>query len=268
MKDHCHENAKRIALQLVKETDEATGVKSDKGLFDKYYDQTCREINHKVKELQWDKRRFEVDLFMLSKRELSDEVKLAWTEEMIEYFAKRCEEIIDDEKNGHYTDDDAYNMEEVDDDTSGSANFISQNEVVNGIDTSMAQMQGDFNVTLNVEECSNSFGVIDKDMDVFRKVLSDLCLDDIISFGMFYTWTQKRMNPESGSLKKLDRVLGNPSFLTCYGSCFAKFLPYMTSDHSPTVIVYPDIKSAKPKSFRFMNFLADKPDFLATVKKN
>ncbi|GJT46938.1 RNA-directed DNA polymerase, eukaryota, reverse transcriptase zinc-binding domain protein [Tanacetum coccineum] len=142
LKDHCHENARRIALQLVKETDEATGVKSDKGLFDKYYDQTCRETNHKVKELKWDKRRFEVDLFMLSKRESSNEVKLAWTEEMIEYFAERCEEIINDEKNGHYTDDDAYNMEEVDDDSSGSANFISQNEAVNGIETSMAQMQG------------------------------------------------------------------------------------------------------------------------------
>ncbi|GKC99545.1 RNA-directed DNA polymerase, eukaryota, reverse transcriptase zinc-binding domain protein, partial [Tanacetum coccineum] len=43
---------------------------------------------------------------------------------------------------------------------------------------------GDFNVTLNVDESSNSFGVIDKDMDVFRKVLFDLCLDDIISYGM------------------------------------------------------------------------------------
>ncbi|GJX76492.1 RNA-directed DNA polymerase, eukaryota, reverse transcriptase zinc-binding domain protein [Tanacetum coccineum] len=95
---------------------------------------------------------------------------------------------------------------------------------------------GDFNVTLNVDESSNSFGVIDKDMDVFRKVLSDLCLDDIISYGMFYTWIQKRMNPESGILRKLDRVLGNPSFLTSYGSCFAKFLPYMTSDHCPAVI--------------------------------
>ncbi|GKF65815.1 ribonuclease H-like domain-containing protein, partial [Tanacetum coccineum] len=63
----------------------------------------------------------------------------------------------------------------------------------------------DFNVTLNVDESSNSFGVIDKDMDVFRKVLSDLCLDDIISYGMFYTWIQKRMNPESGILRKLDR---------------------------------------------------------------
>ncbi|GJV71896.1 RNA-directed DNA polymerase, eukaryota, reverse transcriptase zinc-binding domain protein [Tanacetum coccineum] len=40
----------------------------------------------------------------------------------------------------------------------------------------------------------------------------------------------------------------------------------MTSDHCPAMIVYPDIKSAKPKSFRFINFLADKPNFLATVK--
>ncbi|GJR64260.1 RNA-directed DNA polymerase, eukaryota, reverse transcriptase zinc-binding domain protein [Tanacetum coccineum] len=127
---------------------------------------------------------------------------------------------------------------------------------------------GDFNVTTKVEECSNSFNVIDKDMEVFRRVLCNLELEDITSYGMFYTWIQKRMNPEAGILKKLDRVLGNASFLSSYGSCFAKFLPYVTFDHFPATLVHPDIKAIKPRSFWFMNFLADKPGFLRTVKDN
>ncbi|GKC99547.1 RNA-directed DNA polymerase, eukaryota, reverse transcriptase zinc-binding domain protein [Tanacetum coccineum] len=59
---------------------------------------------------------------------------------------------------------------------------------------------GDFNVTIKVEECSNSFNVIDKDMEVFRRVLCNL-------------------------------------------DCFAKFLPYVTSDHCPATLVHPDIKA-------------------------
>ncbi|GJT92152.1 hypothetical protein Tco_1080997 [Tanacetum coccineum] len=101
-----------------------------------------REIDIKVKELQWDKRRFEVDLFMMSKKVLSDDVKQAWTDDMEEYFLDRCEEIKNDERNGHYADnDDCFNMDEVHEDTSGSASFIVQNEVFSGIDVSMAQMQ-------------------------------------------------------------------------------------------------------------------------------
>ncbi|GJW04780.1 RNA-directed DNA polymerase, eukaryota, reverse transcriptase zinc-binding domain protein [Tanacetum coccineum] len=127
---------------------------------------------------------------------------------------------------------------------------------------------GDFNVIMNTDECSNSFNIVDRDMDVFRRVLHSLELEDIVSYGMFYTWIQKRRNPEAGILKKLDRVLGNASFLSSYASCFAKFLPYMTSDHCPAIIVYPDVKGFKPRSFRFMNFLTDKPEFLPIVKDN
>ncbi|GJT92142.1 RNA-directed DNA polymerase, eukaryota, reverse transcriptase zinc-binding domain protein, partial [Tanacetum coccineum] len=117
LRDHRLGNARKIALQLVKDTDKAIGAKSNKSLFDKYFNQICREITHKVKELQWDKN-------------------------MIEYFVVRCEEINNDKKNGHHADDDdCFNMDEVQEDTSGFASFMVQNEVFSGIDDSMAQMQ-------------------------------------------------------------------------------------------------------------------------------
>ncbi|GKA31462.1 RNA-directed DNA polymerase, eukaryota, reverse transcriptase zinc-binding domain protein [Tanacetum coccineum] len=111
-----HVNARANALRLVKEIDEATG---------------------------WERRRAEVDLFMLTKRPLMDDFKEIWTDDMVEYFLERCEEIKNDEKNGHYADDSGFDeMEEVGEDVSGSANFVTQNEVSSDIDGSMAQMQG------------------------------------------------------------------------------------------------------------------------------
>ncbi|GKA03854.1 hypothetical protein Tco_0676635, partial [Tanacetum coccineum] len=47
-----HVNARANTLRLVKETDEATGVKSNSNLYTKFYDQSCREDLIKVEELQ------------------------------------------------------------------------------------------------------------------------------------------------------------------------------------------------------------------------
>ncbi|GKC02083.1 zinc knuckle CX2CX4HX4C containing protein, partial [Tanacetum coccineum] len=143
LNENLHVNARANALRLVKETDEATGVKSNSNLYTKFYDQSCREDLIKVEELQWERRRAEVDLFMLTKRPLMDDFKEIWTDDMVEYFLERCEEIKNDEKNGHYADDSGFDeMEEVGEDVSGSANFVTQNEVSSDIDGSMAQMQG------------------------------------------------------------------------------------------------------------------------------
>nr|GEU80501.1 hypothetical protein [Tanacetum cinerariifolium] len=367
-------NARTAALKLVKENDEATCIKSSSDLCNKCYEQYYREELLKVKELQWVRRKAESDLFILSRRLLVDDIKDIWTDDMMKYYSDRCDEIKNDEKNGHYADDGGlFYTDEVDEETSGSAGFVTQNEVFNGISNATKQddvkllfveekismcavietqvskkfvnrvgdyvfgnwawvsnsvdsnrgcrimvgwdrsileanlislsdqvmhfevnfvhdhrkqfvsfvyatyterdrkplwrnlidhyclvnnepwvVLGDFNVTMNVEECSNSFNVIDKDIDDFRRVLYSLDLEDITSYGVFYTWIQKRRNPEPGILKKLDIISGNTSFLSSYGSCFAKFLPYMTSDHSSSILVYPDIKAIKPREEEYI----------------
>ncbi|GKF15620.1 hypothetical protein Tco_0057082, partial [Tanacetum coccineum] len=63
LNENLHVNARANALRLVKETDEATGVKSNSNLYTKFYDQSCREDLIKVEELQWERRRAEVDHF-------------------------------------------------------------------------------------------------------------------------------------------------------------------------------------------------------------
>ncbi|GJV15390.1 hypothetical protein Tco_1360713 [Tanacetum coccineum] len=75
-------------------------------------------------------------------------------------------------------------------------------------------------------------------------------------------------NPELEILKKLDRVMANGQFTSAYPAGYANFMPYLSSDHCPAVLTIPDVIRSKPRSFRFMNFLADKSDFLKVVKDN
>ncbi|GJT92141.1 RNA-directed DNA polymerase, eukaryota, reverse transcriptase zinc-binding domain protein [Tanacetum coccineum] len=127
---------------------------------------------------------------------------------------------------------------------------------------------GDFNVTLFDNENTHpnvrgDYGVRD-----FKDCVDNLGVEDIPMTGMFFTWIQKRQNPESGILKKLDRIMGNCHFLEEFKACVANFLPYNISDHTHALLTINEITSKKPKPSRFMNFLADKPEFLGIVKDN
>ncbi|GJZ78963.1 putative RNA-directed DNA polymerase [Tanacetum coccineum] len=127
---------------------------------------------------------------------------------------------------------------------------------------------GDFNVILRVNENSSGLAVRDNGMKEFRGCVERLEIEDINMNGFSYTWIQKRKCHESGILKKLDRVICNSHFVTSYPSSFATFLPYISSDHCSAVLTLPEISVRRPRSFRFMNFLADKKEFLGVVKDN
>ncbi|GJU84545.1 hypothetical protein Tco_1292091 [Tanacetum coccineum] len=44
------------------------------------------------------------------------------------------------------------------------------------------------------------------------------------------------------------------------------FLPYLTSDHCSTALIFPKAIQAKKRAFKFPNFVADKEEFLPLVK--
>nr|GEY84353.1 hypothetical protein [Tanacetum cinerariifolium] len=76
-------------------------------------------------------------------------------------------------------------------------------------------------------------------MNDFRDCVSDIKVEDIAMSGLQFTWNKKpRM--VGGLLKKLDRVLGNIPFMTYFPSAFARFLPFMLSDHTPAMFVIPE----------------------------
>ncbi|GJS08176.1 hypothetical protein Tco_0364972, partial [Tanacetum coccineum] len=70
---------------------------------------------------------------------LTEDLKDMWTDDMMEYYLMRCDEIKCDQINRHYNDFVAMStMDEVEEVRHGSASFIVQNDVSNGIDGSMS----------------------------------------------------------------------------------------------------------------------------------
>ncbi|GJR53136.1 hypothetical protein Tco_1403657 [Tanacetum coccineum] len=123
---------------------------------------------------------------------------------------------------------------------------------------------GDFNACLDPSERSSGCPKVTTAMNDFRDCVSDIKVEDIAMSGHRFTWN-KKSGLEGGLLKKLDRVLGNSSFMTLFPSAYAQFLPFMLSDHTPTVFVIPEVKKLKPKPFKFHNYLSSKDAFIPTV---
>ncbi|GKB41569.1 RNA-directed DNA polymerase, eukaryota, reverse transcriptase zinc-binding domain protein [Tanacetum coccineum] len=78
------------------------------------------------------------------------------------------------------------------------------------------------------------------DMQEVRDLVNTLEVDDLCSSGFFYTWTKSLKNPNCSTLKKLDRILMNDSFITKYCRAHGIFLPYLISDHSPGLLIFPE----------------------------
>ncbi|GKD38380.1 hypothetical protein Tco_1258587 [Tanacetum coccineum] len=84
----------------------------------------------------------EVDLFMCLQIPLFEEIKQTWTDEMEDYFDSLIEIQRSDRINRHFDDKNIDNMgDEVAEDNSAHASFMTQNNVSNMVDSSMAQMQ-------------------------------------------------------------------------------------------------------------------------------
>ncbi|GJY66826.1 hypothetical protein Tco_0469064, partial [Tanacetum coccineum] len=61
--------------------------------------------------------------------------------------------------------------------------------------------------------------------------------------------------------------MGNVAFVTSFPTSYAHFLPFLTSDHTPAVFAIPEVAKAKPKPFKFHNYLTGKDGFILAVKK-
>ncbi|GJT58680.1 RNA-directed DNA polymerase, eukaryota, reverse transcriptase zinc-binding domain protein [Tanacetum coccineum] len=126
---------------------------------------------------------------------------------------------------------------------------------------------GDMNVTLNVEEHSCGGSHITEEMQEFRDCINAVELDDIGSLGFYFTWTKSLKNPKAKVLKKLDRVMVSEGFLDEFADNHAIFQPFLVSDHSPALLIIPSNWKKKAKSFRFDNYIVDKPEFLKEVEE-
>ncbi|GKA33214.1 RNA-directed DNA polymerase, eukaryota, reverse transcriptase zinc-binding domain protein, partial [Tanacetum coccineum] len=94
-------------------------------------------------------------------------------------------------------------------------------------------MLGDFNVVLKINENTNGMNVRGEGIREFVECVKSLEMEDINMCGIF-----------------------------------ANFMPYLSSDHYHVVLCMPDVTVQKPKSFRFMNYLAEKTGFKEIVNDN
>nr|GEW45498.1 hypothetical protein [Tanacetum cinerariifolium] len=86
--------------------------------------------------------------------------------------------------------------------------------------------------------------------------------------GLFYTWITSPSKHNTSILKKLDRTMVNADFINKYGDAYARFHPFLTSDNSHVVLHIPNTLDKKKKSFKFLNFVTDKDDFLKVVRND
>ncbi|GJX67235.1 RNA-directed DNA polymerase, eukaryota, reverse transcriptase zinc-binding domain protein [Tanacetum coccineum] len=106
-------------------------------------------------------------------------------------------------------------------------------------------MMGDMNVILSPNEHSAGCSYMTCEMNDFKDCINNIKMEDVVSNGLFYTWTKNlyktKMGDATGVLKKLDRIMRNEEFI----------------DKS---------LKQKKKAFKFANFVADKKEFLPSVK--
>ncbi|GJS22552.1 RNA-directed DNA polymerase, eukaryota, reverse transcriptase zinc-binding domain protein [Tanacetum coccineum] len=121
---------------------------------------------------------------------------------------------------------------------------------------------GDINVTLYPNEHSSGSSRMTPDMMEFQDCLNKIEVEDICKSGLHFTWTKNLKKTKAGDmtgiLKKLDRVMSNEEFINQYPKAHAKFLSYIISDHTPSILCITTAFKKKIKAFRFSNFLIDK----------
>ena len=129
----------------------------------------------------------------------------------------------------------------------------------------------DMNVILQPNEHSCRVSYMTADMIEFQDCLNKVEVEDICRSGLHFTWTKNlhkaKVEDMTRVLKKLDRVMTNEEFLLKYPQVNAKFLPYIISDHTPSILSIPTNVKKKVKPFRFSKFLTRKQEFIPIVKE-
>ncbi|XP_028779226.1 uncharacterized protein LOC114735680 [Neltuma alba] len=111
---------------------------------------------------------------------------------------------------------------------------------------------GDFNNIISTNErIGGGRGNIQR-MNWFQQQIDGCGLFDLGFSGSKYTWKGPKVNGYARLYERLDRALGNSSFLTNMADCFVKILPRICfSDHSPIVLQFFQKSFSNSRPFRF-----------------
>ncbi|GJS15513.1 hypothetical protein Tco_0409985 [Tanacetum coccineum] len=87
-------NGRMNAQRMVKDSEEATDEKVN-GLYDEFFYQTYKAEILKVKDLRWEKSKPEIDLFLSSRKPLTDVMMDMWTYDMMDYYLESDSSNVD-----------------------------------------------------------------------------------------------------------------------------------------------------------------------------
>lgn len=90
------------------------------------------------------------------------------------------------------------------------------------------------------------------DISDFSDCLLSCALADIPFTGQSYTWSNRQENKDR-VWSKLDRILGNCSFMQAFPNASAKFHFDSTSDHYPTIFYSDRLSPRRIMPFKFLN---------------
>ncbi|GJZ19875.1 RNA-directed DNA polymerase, eukaryota, reverse transcriptase zinc-binding domain protein [Tanacetum coccineum] len=228
----------------------------------------------------------EVEYFVKQRMQPTPFETSKWSHEMVKFFKDSWERMIDKGQNKEETEDvmedlngNGMMVNEIEGMAEGSNVYATnhgkertklwrdltcQKQIVNDRPWVML---GAFNVTLYAHEHSTGWSSVSQDIQDFKECVSTNKLEDLCSTRFQFTWTKSPKNPMYGILKNLDRVMCNEKFIDEFGLASAIFLPYIISDHSPSMVGIPNGLRKKTRVFRFANFIVDKPEFMSTVAK-
>ncbi|KAL0302257.1 UNVERIFIED_CONTAM: hypothetical protein Scaly_3037800, partial [Sesamum calycinum] len=122
---------------------------------------------------------------------------------------------------------------------------------------------GDFNAVLDMSEVSGASGDIRVTVNEFNDCILQTGLLSLPMQGERFAWHNCSLDGRS-LWKRLDRLLVNDVWMDRWPNLFYTCLTPRTSDHSPLVLKG-DCRNIQVSLFRFDNYLALSPGFLASV---
>ncbi|KAK4382095.1 hypothetical protein Sango_2905200 [Sesamum angolense] len=123
---------------------------------------------------------------------------------------------------------------------------------------------GDFNTVLDMSEVSGASGDIRVAMNEFNDCILQTGLLSLPMQGERFTWHNCSLDGRS-LWKRLDRLLVNDVWMDRWPNLYYTCLTPRRSDHSPMVLKG-DCRNMQASLFRFDNYLALSPGFLASVQ--
>ncbi|GJT35071.1 zinc finger, CCHC-type containing protein [Tanacetum coccineum] len=95
---------------------------------------------------------------------------------------------------------------------------------------------------------------------------ASLCTEDSSSVSSSETIVTREFK-ECVDMIEIDCVMANDAFISLFSNCYEISEPHCISDHYPVVLKIPWVEKAKPRPFKFSNYIAIKKEFKDIVNE-